>query len=155
MPVGSRKAFPNPLSPSYSRTGRHRRCLCSRRGRFRFAKVVGDKVRQCVLNLIALEWERGWQGRITQDHGVRSRPYPARRGEVRHPLMAACSAPGEAKRRAVSQRHLQDVYGTDAKLGTQERSQLITVDGPVWRPSSQRVRKACPCSATKAGRNEP
>lgn len=84
---------------------------------------VADKVAER-LNLIALEWERGWQGRITQDHGVRLARILRGVEEVRT-LDGRMLRSGEAKRSGGFTEHLQDVYGTTAKLVRKDRSQLI------------------------------
>jgi len=84
---------------------------------------VADKVAER-LNLIALEWERGWQGRITQDHGVRLARILRGVEEVRT-LDGRMLRSGEAKRSGGFTEHLQDVYGTPAKLVRKDRSQLI------------------------------
>ncbi|MEH6673898.1 MULTISPECIES: DNA topoisomerase (ATP-hydrolyzing) subunit B [unclassified Sulfitobacter] len=84
---------------------------------------VADKV-AVRLNLIALEWERGWQGRITQDHGVRLARILRGVEEVRT-LDGRMLRSGEAKRSGGFTEHLQDVYGTTAKLVRKDRSQLI------------------------------
>jgi DNA gyrase subunit B len=84
---------------------------------------VADKVAER-LNLIALEWERGWQGRITQDHGVRLARILRGVEEVRT-LDGRMLRSGEAKRSGGFTEHLQDVYGTPAKLLRKDRSQLI------------------------------
>ena len=84
---------------------------------------VADKVAER-LNLIALEWERGWQGRITQDHGVRLARILRGVEEVRT-LDGRMLRSGEAKRSGGFTEHLQDVYGTTAKLVRKDRSQLV------------------------------
>ena len=84
---------------------------------------VADKVAER-LNLIALEWERGWKGRITQDHGVRLARILRGVEEVRT-LDGRMLRSGEAKRSGGFTEHLQDVYGTPAKLVRKDRSQLI------------------------------
>ncbi len=84
---------------------------------------VADKVAKR-LNLIALEWERGWQGRITQDHGVRLARILRGVEEVRT-LDGRMLRSGEAKRSGGFTQHLQDVYDMPATLVRKERSQLI------------------------------
>ncbi|MBA97748.1 MAG: DNA topoisomerase (ATP-hydrolyzing) subunit B [Sulfitobacter sp.] len=84
---------------------------------------VADKVAER-LNLIALEWERGWQGRITQDHGVRLARILRGVEEVRT-LDGRLLRSGEAKRSGGFTQHLQDVYDMPAKLVRKDRSQLI------------------------------
>jgi len=84
---------------------------------------VADKVAER-LNLIALEWERGWQGRITQDHGVRLARILRGVEEVRT-LDGRLLRSGEAKRSGGFTQHLQDVYDMPAKLVRKDRSQII------------------------------
>ena len=84
---------------------------------------VADKVAER-LNLIALEWERGWQGRITQDHGVRLARILRGVEEVRT-LDGRMLRSGEAKRSGGFTQHLQDVYRMPAKLVRKDRSQMI------------------------------
>ncbi|WP_439155724.1 DNA topoisomerase (ATP-hydrolyzing) subunit B [Yoonia sp.] len=84
---------------------------------------VADKVAKR-LNLIALEWERGWQGRITQDHGVRLARILRGVEEVRT-LDGAILRGGEARRTGTFTQALQDVYELPATLVRKDRSQLI------------------------------
>jgi DNA gyrase subunit B len=84
---------------------------------------VADRVAER-LNLIALEWERGWQGRITQDHGVRLARILRGVEEVRT-LDGRLLRSGEAKRSGGFTQHLQDVYRLPAKLVRKDRSQMI------------------------------
>ncbi|PSL18296.1 DNA topoisomerase (ATP-hydrolyzing) subunit B [Shimia abyssi] len=88
---------------------------------------VADKV-AARLDLIALEYERGWQGRITQDHGIRLARILRGVEEVRTldgPLLRG----GEARRTGSFTQSLQEVYGTSASLQRKDRSQLI--NGPL------------------------
>ncbi|MBD3665092.1 DNA topoisomerase (ATP-hydrolyzing) subunit B [Sulfitobacter aestuariivivens] len=80
------------------------------------------------LNLIALEYERGWQGRITQDHGIRLARILRGVEEVRT-LDGKMLRSGEAKRSGSFTTHLQDVYRLPATLVRKDRSQLI--HGPI------------------------
>ena len=84
---------------------------------------VADKVAER-LNLIALEWERGWQGRITQDHGVRLARILRGVEEVRT-LDGKLLRSGEAKRSGGFTQHLQEVYNLPATLVRKDRSQMI------------------------------
>ena len=84
---------------------------------------VADKVAER-LNLIALEWERGWQGRITQDHGVRLARILRGVEEVRT-LDGRMLRSGEAKKSGSFTQHLQEVYDQPAKLIRKDRSQMI------------------------------
>ncbi|MGB7319747.1 MAG: DNA topoisomerase (ATP-hydrolyzing) subunit B [Planktotalea sp.] len=76
------------------------------------------------LNLIALEYERGWQGRITQDHGIRLARILRGVEEVRTldgPMMRS----GEARKTGSFTKSLQDVYNMPATLVRKERNQAI------------------------------
>jgi DNA gyrase subunit B len=86
-------------------------------------QAVADKVAQR-LNLIALEYERGWQGRITQDHGIRLARILRGVEEVRT-LDGKTLRSGEAKRSGSFTEHLQEVYDLPATLVRKDRSQLI------------------------------
>jgi len=84
---------------------------------------VADKV-AARLNLIALEYEKGWQGRITQDHGIRLARILRGVEEVRT-LDGRILRGGEANRSGTFTQHLQDVYKTPATLVRKDRTQLI------------------------------
>ncbi|MGB7242947.1 MAG: DNA topoisomerase (ATP-hydrolyzing) subunit B [Sulfitobacter sp.] len=76
------------------------------------------------LNLIALEYEKGWQGRITQDHGIRLARILRGVEEVRT-LDGRILRGGEAKRTGSFTQSLQDVYNLPAQLIRKDRSQMI------------------------------
>jgi len=76
------------------------------------------------LNLIALEWERGWQGRITQDKGIRLARILRGVEEVRT-LDGTMLRSGEARRTGTFTQELQNVYGQPATLNRKDRSQAI------------------------------
>ncbi len=80
------------------------------------------------LDLIALEYERGWQGRPTQDHGLRFSRLLRGVEEVRT-LDGQVLRSGEARRLASHTTGLQEVYAKPAKLVRRDREQLI--HGPV------------------------
>ncbi|MEM9966462.1 MAG: DNA topoisomerase (ATP-hydrolyzing) subunit B [Pseudomonadota bacterium] len=88
---------------------------------------VADKV-AARLDLIALEYERGWRGRITQDHGIRLSRILRGVEELRT-LDGKVLRSSEAKRSGSFTDHLQEVYGLPATLVRKERTQLI--HGPV------------------------
>ncbi|MQY41995.1 DNA topoisomerase (ATP-hydrolyzing) subunit B [Epibacterium sp. SM1969] len=88
---------------------------------------VADKVAQR-LDLIALEYERGWQGRITQDHGIRLARILRGVEEVRS-LDGPMLRSGEARKTGSFTQSLQEVYGTHALLQRKDRSQ--TIHGPL------------------------
>ena len=88
---------------------------------------VADKVAKR-LDLIALEYERGWQGRITQDHGIKLARILRGVEEVRT-LDGKMLRGGEARKSGTFTEHLQDVYNLPATLVRKDRSQLI--NGPM------------------------
>jgi len=88
---------------------------------------VADKVAKR-LDLIAREYERGWHGRITQDHGIRLARILRGVEEVRT-LDGKMMRSGEARKSGSFTEHLQDVYDLPATLIRKDRSQLI--NGPM------------------------
>jgi DNA gyrase subunit B len=80
------------------------------------------------LNLIALEYEQGWQGRITQDHGMRLARILRGVEEVRT-LDGPMLRSGEARKTGTFTKSLQDVYELPATLVRKDRSQII--HGPI------------------------
>jgi DNA gyrase subunit B len=76
------------------------------------------------LDLIALEYERGWTGRITQDHGIRLARILRGVEEVRT-LDGPMLRSGEARKTGSFTESLQEVYDTPATLVRKDRSQLI------------------------------
>ncbi len=84
---------------------------------------VADKV-AARLDLIALEYERGWQGRITQDHGIRLARILRGVEEVRT-LDGPMLRSGEARKTGSFTQSLQEVYNTPATLIRRDRSQVI------------------------------
>ena len=84
---------------------------------------VADKVARR-LDLIALEWERGWRGRITQDHGIRLARILRGVEEVRT-LDGPMLRSGESRRAGSFTRSLQEVYDLPATLVRKDRTNLI------------------------------
>ncbi|QJF49659.1 DNA topoisomerase (ATP-hydrolyzing) subunit B [Roseobacter ponti] len=84
---------------------------------------TADKV-AARLNLIAAEYERGWQGRITQDHGIRLARILRGVEEVRT-LDGRILRGGEAKKTGGFTQSLQDVYNLPATLMRKDRTQMI------------------------------
>ena len=84
---------------------------------------VADRV-AARLDLIALEYERGWQGRITQDRGIRLARILRGVEEVRT-LDGKMLRSGEAARTGSFTKSLQDVYAQPATLSRKDRQQLI------------------------------
>ncbi|MDU8929601.1 DNA topoisomerase (ATP-hydrolyzing) subunit B [Alisedimentitalea sp. MJ-SS2] len=76
------------------------------------------------LDQIAVEYERGWQGRITQDHGIRLARILRGVEEVRT-LDGPMLRSGEARKTGSFTASLQEVYDQPATLVRKEREQLI------------------------------
>ena len=76
------------------------------------------------LDLIAEEWERGWQGRITQDQGMRLARILRGVEEVRT-LDGPMLRSGEARKTGSFTKSLQEVYGTSGQLVRRDRAQAI------------------------------
>ena len=84
---------------------------------------VADQV-AARLDLIAQEYERGWQGRITQDKGIRLSRILRGVEEVRT-LDGPMLRSGEARKTGSFTRSLQDVYASAASLVRRDRAQVI------------------------------
>ncbi|WP_299947341.1 DNA topoisomerase (ATP-hydrolyzing) subunit B [uncultured Ruegeria sp.] len=84
---------------------------------------VADKV-AARLDQIALEYERGWQGRITQDHGIRLARILRGVEEVRT-LDGPMLRSGEARKTGSFTQSLQEIYNTPATLIRRDRLQAI------------------------------
>lgn len=84
---------------------------------------VADRVADR-LDAIALEYERGWQGRITQDHGIRLARILRGVEEVRT-LDGPMLRSGEARKTGSFTESLQEIYGATGVLHRKERSQVI------------------------------
>ncbi len=91
------------------------------------AQGVADRVAKR-LDLIAVEYERGWSGRPTQDHGLRFSRTVRGVEEVRT-LDGPVLRSGEARRLASHTDSLAETYGLPARLIRKDREQLI--HGPV------------------------
>jgi DNA gyrase subunit B len=91
-------------------------------------QAVADKV-ALRLDAVATEYERGWTGRITQDHGIRLARVLRGVEEIRT-LDGAVLRSGEARRLSqVSSTH-RDVYaGNDGNLVRKDRN--TTINGPI------------------------
>jgi len=79
------------------------------------------------LDGVAAEYERGWQGRITQDHGIRLSRILRGVEELRT-LDGAVLRSGEARRLSQVSTTTRDVYTTPAQLVRKDREQ--TIHGP-------------------------
>ena len=80
------------------------------------------------LNLVALEYEKGWTGRITQDHGIRLSRILRGVEELRT-LDGAVLRSGEARRLANLAGQHRDVYKNPARLMRKDREQMVY--GPI------------------------
>lgn len=80
------------------------------------------------LNQIALEYEQGWTGRITQDHGIRLSRI-LRGVEEMRTLDGPMLRSGEARKAGSFTESLQEVYGTTATLVRKDRN--LTIHGPL------------------------
>ena len=89
-------------------------------------RLLADVVPQVAkrLDLVALEYERGWQGRITQDKGIRLARILRGVEEVRT-LDGPMLRSGEARRTGSFTKSLQEVYDLPATLQRRDRSQLV------------------------------
>ena len=76
------------------------------------------------LDLVALEYERGWTGRITQDHGIRLARVLRGVEEVRT-LDGAVLRSGEARKLADVAERTREVYNDPARLQRKERETII------------------------------
>jgi len=79
------------------------------------------------LNLIALEYERGWQGRPTQDHGIRLARILRGVEEVRT-LDGRVMRSGEARKLGEYTDNMVEVYGKPAQLVRKDK--VTTINGP-------------------------
>jgi DNA gyrase subunit B len=84
---------------------------------------VADRV-AARLDQIAVEYERGWQGRPTQDHGLRFTRMVRGVEEVRV-LDGAVLRSGEARRLAGHTQSLQEVYRLPAMLMRRDRGEVV------------------------------
>ncbi|MEL6594710.1 MAG: DNA topoisomerase (ATP-hydrolyzing) subunit B [Pseudomonadota bacterium] len=90
-------------------------------------QAVADAVAKR-LDLIALEYERGWQGRPTQDKGIRLSRILRGVEELRT-LDGPVLRSGEARKMGSMTQALRDIYNTPAVLHRKERQQMIV--GPL------------------------
>ncbi len=91
-------------------------------------QAVADQVAER-LDLVAAEYERGWHGRITQDHGIRLSRILRGVEELRT-LDGAILRSGEGRRLGqISSGQNRDIYRKPAKLVRKDREQLI--HGPI------------------------
>ena len=90
-------------------------------------QAVADAV-AARLNMVAVEYEKGWGGRITQDHGIRLSRVLRGVEELRT-LDGAVLRSGEARRLASLAGQHRDVYKTPARLVRKDREQPVF--GPI------------------------
>lgn len=84
--------------------------------------VANDVARR--LDMVAVEYEKGWQGRITQDHGIRLTRVLRGVEEIRT-LDGAVLRSGEARRLSEISAENRDTYADPAVLSRKERDLLI------------------------------
>ncbi|MGR3660083.1 MAG: DNA topoisomerase (ATP-hydrolyzing) subunit B [Paracoccaceae bacterium] len=90
-------------------------------------QTVADNIAQR-LDLVAVEYEKGWQGRITQDHGVRLARILRGVEEIRT-LDGAVLRSGEARRLAQIANETRDIYVDPSKLVRKDRE--VDIYGPI------------------------
>jgi DNA gyrase subunit B len=90
-------------------------------------QMVSDDVARR-LNLVAVEYEKGWSGRITQDHGIRLSRVLRGVEELRT-LDGAVLRSGEARRLSAIAGQHRDVYREPGRLIRKDREQMVY--GPV------------------------
>jgi DNA gyrase subunit B len=90
-------------------------------------QAVADAV-SARLNLVAVEYEKGWTGRITQEHGIRLSRILRGVEELRT-LDGAVLRSGEARRLANLANQHRDVYATPGRLVRKDREQMVY--GPI------------------------
>ena len=76
------------------------------------------------LNLIAVEYEKGWSGRITQDHGIRLSRVLRGVEELRT-LDGAVLRSGEARRLSTIAGQTRDAYRDPARMVRKDREQMV------------------------------
>jgi DNA gyrase subunit B len=76
------------------------------------------------LDLVAVEYERGWQGRITQDHGIRLSRVLRGVEEIRN-LDGAVLRSGEARKLSSVSAETREIFAKPSHLARKERSQII------------------------------
>ena len=84
---------------------------------------TADKVAER-LNLIALEYEKGWNGRPTQDYGIKLTRI-LRGVEEMRTLDGPMLRSGEARKTGSFTKSLNEVYGKPARLLRKDRTQII------------------------------
>ncbi|GHD98468.1 DNA gyrase subunit B [Defluviimonas sp. 20V17] len=90
-------------------------------------QTVADEV-AARLDMVAAEYEKGWQGRITQDHGIRLARILRGVEEIRT-LDGAVLRSGEARRLAEVSGRSRDVYAKPGHLARKDRD--VVVHGPI------------------------
>jgi len=85
-------------------------------------RVADDVAKR--LDLVAVEYERGWMGRITQDHGIRLSRVLRGVEEIRT-LDGAVLRSGEARKLSSVAQDTREVYRDPAHLHRKDRAQLI------------------------------
>ena len=86
-------------------------------------QLVADTVARR-LDGVAVEYEKGWQGRITQDHGIRLSRILRGVEELRT-LDGAVLRSGEARKLSQMSSGVKDIFATEARLVRKDREQPI------------------------------
>ena len=76
------------------------------------------------LDHVSLEYERGWSGRQTQDHGLRFSRI-VRGVEESHTLDGRCLHSGEARKLSEMTKALQEVYGRSARFTRKDKTTVV------------------------------
>ena len=76
------------------------------------------------LDQVSLEYERGWAGRQTQDHGLRFSRI-VRGVEESHTLDGKCLRSGEARKLSEMTNALQEVYGKSARFTRKDKTTVV------------------------------
>ncbi|MCL4120869.1 UNVERIFIED_CONTAM: hypothetical protein GTU68_055878 [Idotea baltica] len=92
-------------------------------GAFGVADAVSTR-----LDKVSLEYEKGWAGRQTQDHGIRMSRI-LRGVEESHTLDGKCMRSGESRRMGGMTQALQEIYSGRAKLVRKDKG--IDIHGPL------------------------
>jgi DNA gyrase subunit B len=86
-------------------------------------QAVADRLTER-LDMVSVEYERGWQGRITQDHGIRLARILRGVEEIRT-LDGAVLRSGEARRLSEVSSATRDTYARPSHLVRKDRDQII------------------------------
>jgi DNA gyrase subunit B len=116
-------------------------------------QLVADDVAKR-LDLVAVEYERGWTGRITQDHGIRLSRVLRGVEEIRT-LDGAVLRSGEARKISEVSRDSREVYRKPAKLAQGPRATDPRPVGIASGGSRRRGQGSADAALQGSGRDEP